>query len=145
MTYRNTLLALVLVSPLLIVAQDGVRPDLADADSLSLAFQKAARSLSSPQLETRKAERLRLQRRGYCAVLQACGESDAISAMLALLRTRAQVAIHMPHTPLSVHVPIHHVPSWSDSLSPFSTYGSTYYTFTLTEDWSIPADPWAVH
>lgn len=147
MTVLRTALACVLLSSLGMLARDsdppGRRPDLVDTDSLSRGFRKAVASLSSPELERRKAERRRLQKRGYCTVVQACGESDALSAVLALLRTHAQLAIHLPHTPLAVHVPIQHTPSWTDSLTPFVTYGGGYYSFTLTEDWSFPDDPWA--
>jgi hypothetical protein len=112
--------------------QDTSRPDLQGTDSLSRGFARALREITSPELEERKALRRSLQQRGYATALQSSLEGDGLSALLAILRAHLQIALNIPHTPLTVHYLIKRPPGWPD----------LYYEVVLTDDWSFPDDPW---
>jgi hypothetical protein len=114
------------------MAQGTARPDLQGTDSLSAGFARALRGMTSPELEERKASRRALQQRGYATALQASLEGDGFSALLAALRAHLQIALHIPHTPLTVHYLIKRPPGWPD----------LYYEVVLADDWSFPEDPW---
>lgn len=88
--------------------------------------------MTSPQLEQRKAERRLLQQRGYATALRSALEGDGILALLSMLRAHAQIAFHIPHTPLSVFYPIKRPTGWPP----------LYYEVALSDDWSFPDDPW---
>ena len=90
--------------------------------------------MTSPELEQRKAQRRSLQQRGYATALQSALEGDGLSALLAIVRAHVQIALHMPHTPLSIHYPIKRPPGWPP----------LYYEVVLSDDWSFPDDPWYV-
>ena len=112
--------------------QNTARPDLQGTDSLSRGFARALREKTSPELEERKARRRALQQRGYATALQSSLEGDGLSALLVMLRAHLQIALHIPHTPLSVYYLIKRPPGWPD----------LYYEVVLTDDWSFPDDPW---
>jgi hypothetical protein len=116
------------------------------ADSLAStylrAYQLAARTLTSPQLEQRKELRRSLQQRGYATALQSCLEGDGLFAMLAILRAHLQVALHIPHTPITLYVPIKQQPSWDEKLPGHLSSPTRHFDITLAEDWSFPDDPW---
>ena len=107
-------------------------PEFRHADSLSRGFASALRSISSPALEERKALRRSLQQRGHATSVRSSLEADGLTALLALLRARLQVALSISHRPLSVHYEIKRPPGWP----------RLYYEVVLTDDWSFPADPW---
>jgi hypothetical protein len=114
-----------------------------NVDSLARYYREAVKSLTSPQLQQRKALRLKLQRRGYVTVLQAAVDNDPLAALLAYIRVHAQVALFIPHNQIMVHTRIETTRTKESHLPGFTTYGNDEYMyFTLQDDWSFPEDPW---
>jgi hypothetical protein len=114
-------------------AQDHhLRVDQQHTDSLTQGLAQALRGLTSPELEQRKARRRSLQQRGYATALQAELEGDYLSGLLAIVRAHLQIALHLPHTPLSVFYPVKRPPGWPP----------LFYEVVLSDDWSFPHDPW---
>ena len=112
------------------------------SDSLSARLRVQLDTLTSPAMEARKAERRTLQQRGYADVLAAVLDDDGVGAFLSLARMNAQIEYTMSHRTLFVFGAV--APSDSSrQLPPFLfTYKSGPWQLPLSDDWSMPEDPW---
>jgi hypothetical protein len=120
-------------------------PSLADQhmmDSLAAEFRRRAAELTSPALEQRKADRRRMQKRGYAEVLAEVLRDDGPGALFAFARMKLHLEFSLPNDNLVVYYPIVPPDARRDSLPGFTTFGSKLYPFPLVEDRRIPADPW---
>lgn len=102
-------------------AQEGTLDSLANVLSSTIA------TLTTPELEERKARRQEMQRREYAHVLHHARKSDAVSTLLAWLRMKLQLEFSLPSSTVYYYA---------------RTVRGGYMPFPLTEDRSIPSDPW---
>jgi hypothetical protein len=112
------------------------------SDSLAAEYRRRVDLLTSPELEKRKSDRRRVQRRGYAAVLAGVVRRDGLGALLAYARLRLQLEYSLPHDVLIAYYPVLRRESLQDSLPGFTTFGSGLYGVPLREDRSFPRDPW---
>jgi hypothetical protein len=118
-------------------------PGFGVTDSAAGAFRTAVAGLTSPEFEQRKARRLELQRRGYASILHRSCARDVWGAILALLKTKAQLDYHLPSNTLMATVwmqPPPEVRRGPGSLAPPAA--PRYQQYPLIEDRWFPKDPW---
>jgi len=115
---------------------------MANSDSAAAAFHAAVRRLTSDEFEQRKARRLELQRRGYAAILHDLLRRNAVGAFLAMVRTKAQLDIHLPQNTLIVKVPVLGPPPGDPRLAIFAPPSTPPMSFPLIEDRRFPENPW---
>ncbi|MCC6398697.1 MAG: hypothetical protein IT282_16905 [Bacteroidetes bacterium] len=116
-------------------------PSFTPKDSAAEAFANAVRRLTSRELEARKLHRLTLQRRGYAAILHDVLRRDALGALFATIRTKAQLDIHLPQNTLYAYIPVR-TPDHTSQFQVFSPPASGPMKIPLFEDKSFPEDPW---
>ncbi|HSQ75728.1 MAG TPA: hypothetical protein VLT13_09245 [Bacteroidota bacterium] len=115
---------------------------MAGSDSDAAAFNAAMRRLTSDEFEQRKARRLELQRRGYAAILHDLLRRNGPGAFLAMVRTKAQLDIHLPQNTLMVTVPVLGPPPGDPRLQIFAPPSTPPMAFPLIEDRRFPENPW---
>jgi len=115
---------------------------LPPTDSDAAAFRAAMRRMSSPEFERRKVRRLELQRRGYAAILHELLRRRGLGAFLAMVRTKAQLDIHLPQNTLVVTVPVLGPPPGDPRLQIFAPPSSPPMGIPLIEDRRFPENPW---
>ncbi len=144
------LLALVLASCLAVSpldspashAEAAARALTANSDSAAAAFHAALRRLTSDEFEQRNARRLDFQRRGYAAILHELLRRNAAGAFLAMVRTKAQLDIHLPQNTLMVTVPVLGPPPGDPRFEIFAPPPTAPMAFPLIEDRRFPENPW---
>ena len=120
-----------------------VDPRSSVTDSAAAAYRAAISRLTSPEFEHRKAQRLTLQRRGYAAVLHRTLARDAWGAVIALLKTRAQLDFHLPANTLVTTVYIDQPETALRGPASLALPAPRkYIQFPLIEDRRFPVDPW---
>jgi hypothetical protein len=123
-------------------AQKDIRNE--NLDSLSTSFQTKVKTFTTPEFDRRKKVLRMFQQRGYVEVLSDVVAEDGVSALLSLIKVNAQIAYHLPHNQLVLHIPLAEVPRpvtqnpWHFLASP-----SQPYDIPLVQDWTFPADPWS--
>jgi hypothetical protein len=119
------------------------KPMEENLDSLSQSFRSLTRSLTTPEFERRKQVLRLYQRRGYVQVLYDVVAEDGLSALLSLLKVNAQIAYHLPHDRLVIHIPPAGSPQ-TEGKNPwhFLTRPSQPFDVALTQEWTFPEDPW---
>jgi hypothetical protein len=111
-------------------------------DSLAQEWRKAMASLTTPELEQRKANRLLSQRQGYAEILNRTLASDGLGAMLAYCRSALRLEFSLPRNTLVVYIPVTQ-PVRRDTLpGPLYQFRSGPIGIPLREDRSFPEDPW---
>jgi hypothetical protein len=140
-TFRSPLLIAITISSLLASPSAGQRREGGD-DSLAQAFRVAAATLSSPEMERRKAMRRELQQKGYADVLRDVLDGDGLSGLLSAVRVKAQIEYSLPHHTLYVYLSPVPVARRDSTLPGFFTMGGGPIEFALHDDWTYPADPW---
>jgi hypothetical protein len=112
-------------------------------DSLSHSFQAMMKNLTTPEFERRKQVLRMLQRRGYVEVLSDVVADDGPGALLSLVKVNAQIAYHLPHNELLIHIqptpsarPPYQSP-WHFLAAPGGPFD-----VPLIQDWTFPEDPW---
>ncbi len=120
----------------------GVTP--ADSAADGDGFREAVRRLSTPELEKRKQNRREYQQRHYAEVLYELAQMDAPGALLASLRSQAQLELQLPNNTLYVTIPIVQPPPSKTTLPGFSALPSAHMQIPLLEDRRFPADPWSL-
>lgn len=146
----TALLALVLSSCRSASPQDSPAPHaeaearalMANSDSAAAAFRTALRRLTSDEFEQRNARRLEFQRRGYAAILHELLRRNAAGAFLAMVRTKAQLDIHLPQNTLVVTVPVAGPPPGDPRFEIFAPPPTAPMAFPLIEDRRFPENPW---
>jgi hypothetical protein len=94
-------------------------------------------------LEARKAVRRECQRQHYAEVLYEVTRMDAVGALLAAVRSQAQMEIELPHNTLYTTVPVLQAPKGATRLPGTTGKPSGPIQIPLYEDRRFPADPWA--
>ena len=107
-------------------------------------FKDAIRSLTSPALEQRKKSRREFQQRHYAEILYELAMMDAPGALLAAVRSRTQLELQLPSTPLTVTIPVNQPPPPPLGLPGFTGQPSPPMVVPLFEDRRFPADPWSI-
>ena len=146
----TALLALVLSSCRSASPQDSPAPQgeagasalTENSDSAAAAFRAALRRLTSDEFEQRNARRLEFQRRGYAAILHELLRRNAPGAFLAMVRTKAQLDIHLPQNTLMVTVPVVGPPRGDPRFEIFAPSPTAPMAFPLIEDRRFPENPW---
>lgn len=123
-------------------AQAAARALMASSDSAAAAFRAALRRLTSDEFEQRNARRLEFQRRGYAAILHELLRRNAAGAFLAMVRTKAQLDIHLPQNTLTVTVPVVGPPPGDPRFEIFAPPPAAPMSFPLIEDRRFPENPW---
>lgn len=113
------------------------------ADTSGQALSRALGSLTSPQIEQRKALRRSLQQQGYANTLYDLVRTDPLSTLLSYARVHAQIEWSVPHTVLFLYVPVLQPPPREHRLPGFTGAPSPPMGFPLSDDWTFPVDPWA--
>jgi hypothetical protein len=117
-------------------------PSEAVQDSLAQEWRKAMAGLTTPELERRKANRLRWQRQGYADILSRTLASDGLGAMLAYCRSALRLEFSLPRNTLVVYLPVN-VPGPRERLpGPLFQYSSGPVAVPLREDRAFPENPW---
>lgn len=111
-------------------------------DSAAAAFRAATRRLTSPEFELRKATRLEFQQRGYASILHEVLRRNALGAFLAMIKSKAQLDLHLPSNTLVVTVPINAPPRGDPRFEIFSAPSTPPLQFPLVEDRRFPENPW---
>ena len=124
----------------------GVTPADSAADTAAdpRSFQEAVKRLSTPELEKRKQKRREYQQRHYAEVLYELVLMDAPGALLASLRSQAQLELQLPNSALYVTIPIVQPPPSQTTLPGFYAPPSPHMQIPLLEDRRFPADPWSL-
>ena len=127
---------------------DGRQPDggpgayEGPSDSAAAAFRAAVRRLTSREFEQRNLRRRELQRRGYAAILHELLRRNGLGAFLTMVKTKAQLDLHLPQNTLTVTLPVHGPRSGDPRLQIFSPPVRPPMAFPLVEDRRFPEDPW---
>ncbi len=111
------------------------------SESAAVAYRDALQRMTSRELESRKKERLTLQRRGYAAILHDVLRRDGLGALMAMAKTKAHLDIHLPQNTLILTVPVE-APRRVSKFQIFSAPPSPPLQIPLHEDRTFPADPW---
>jgi hypothetical protein len=98
--------------------------------------------LTSPEFEQRKATRLAFQRRGYAGILHEVLRRNALGAFLALIKSKAQLDVHLPSNTLVVTVPVNAPPRGDPRFQIFAPPSAPPWQFPLVENRTFPANPW---
>lgn len=106
-------------------------------------LQDIIRRLTSPELEQRKKSRREFQQRHYAEILYELAMMDAPGALLASVRSQAQLELQLPGTPLTVTIPIKQPPPPPPGMPGFTGQPSPPMIITLFEDRRFPSDPWS--
>jgi hypothetical protein len=117
-------------------------PDPGVTDSAAAAYSAAMARLSSPELEYRKTERLKLQRRGYAAILHRSLAKDGLGAILAVLKMQAQLDFHLPVNTLVTTIYVQSTGVRKDPSALYEPPPSAPVQIPLFEDRRFPRDPW---
>jgi hypothetical protein len=111
-------------------------------DSATAAYWRSLGTLTSPELEGRKARRTRLQREGYAEVLQGLLAGDDITALLSWIRTRTQLEYSIPSRQLYVFVYPPAAKRDTSLAARMLPQGGEPIAIPLYDDRSFPIDPW---
>jgi hypothetical protein len=117
-------------------------PDLGVTDSAAAAYRAAMARLSSPELEHRNAERLKLQRTGYAAILHRSLANDGLGAILAVLKMQAQLDFHLPVNLLYATVYVQKPGAQREPSALYNPPPSAPVQIPLLEDRTFPKNPW---
>ena len=110
--------------------------------SAAREYAEAVRHLTTPQLEERKRVRRDYQRRHYAEVLYEEVQMDAAGALLAAVRSRAQLDIALPHNTLFISLPVNQPPPPGLRMPGTTAQPSGPFVLPLYKDFGFPADPW---
>jgi hypothetical protein len=104
--------------------------------------RRAIQSISTPELEARKARRRLMQQRGYADILHHVLRRDGLSALISSARLTSQLEYSLPRNTLMLYIPVRRPPVRDSTLPPFYSFSSGPMGVPLPEDRSFPEDPW---
>ncbi|MEK9137016.1 MAG: hypothetical protein AAB393_07830 [Bacteroidota bacterium] len=152
---RIPTLALILVPAAFLLSQSCLASDesplmgytQAQLDSLARQLGRELSKVTTPEVESRKHARQRVQRNGYGDVLLELLRGDSLGSLLAFLKLKLQIEFFLPHDKVYVY-------RYVDSLFLFVPIVFRYDDGTelifetkkvklaIKEDWRFPSDPW---
>jgi hypothetical protein len=113
-----------------------------EPDSLKQSFAREISKLSTPELEERKANRRKLQQRGYAYVLQEVLRMDGLSSLFSYVRLMAQLDLSLPQDQLIIYSTIRIDSRETPGLPGFYHMKSSPMGIPLHEPREFPRDPW---